>query len=159
MCGIVDANCARDVFGTNRPEIGERFFDWFNTGNGRLIVGGKLYRELYKGSERFRKSAYELQRAGRMRVISEEKVNAETDRLEKEDLCSSDDSHVIALARISGARLLCSNDKDLQRDFGIKSLIDRPRGKVYSTRDKGQYKEYQPNVHGRLLGDRTLCCP
>ena len=83
----------------------------------------------------------------------------EETRLEKKGLCISDDPHVIALARISGARLLCSNDKDLQQDFGTKNLIDRPRGKVYSTRDKQKYKEYQPNVHGKLLANRDLCCP
>ena len=160
MCGILDTNCLSEVFGTNRPEIGEKFFDWFNTRNGRLIVGGKLHREIRRGSEGFRKLAYELGLAGRMRVISEEKVNAETARLDKEGLCKSDDSHVIALARISGARLLCSNDNDLQQDFKNKSLIDRPRGKVYSTRDEnGVFKRYQPNIHGRLLGNRNLCCP
>jgi len=160
MCGILDTNCLSEVFGSNRPEIGKRFFDWFYTGNGRLIVGGKLQRELEKGSEGFRKLALELQRAGRMRIIPEKKVDTEAARLDKEGLCTSDDSHVIALARISGARLLYSNDKDLKKDFGAKSLIDKPRGKVYSTRDEnGMLKRYQPNVHGRLLGNRDLCCP
>ncbi len=160
MCGILDTNCLSEVFGANRPEVGERFFDWFTTGSGRLIVGGELHREFLRGSRGFRKLALELQNAGRMRIISEKKVDTETDRLDKEGLCTSDDPHVIALARISGARLLYSNDKDLKKDFGTKGLIDKPRGKVYSTRDEnGMLKRYQPNVHGRLLGNRTLCCP
>ncbi len=160
MCGILDTNCLPEVFGPNRPEIGEKFFDWFNAGNGRLVVGGKLYTELCNGSERFRKSAYQLQLAGRMRKISDIEVDAQAARLDKKGLCRSDDSHVIALARLSGARLLCSNDADLQKDFGDKNLIDGPRGKVYSTRYKdGKFKKYQSKTHGNLLRNKTLCCP
>lgn len=160
MCGILDANCLHEVFDANRPEVGEKFFDWFNTGNGKLVVGGKLYRELYEGSKNFRKSAQQLLLAGKMTKISDTEVNAQAARLDKQGLCRSNDSHVIALAQVSGARLLYSNDKDLQKDFKTGNLIDEPRGKVYSTRDEnGNVKRYQPNVHGRLLGNRTLCCP
>ena len=30
MCAIIDANVASEVFGTDRPEAGARFFDWIN---------------------------------------------------------------------------------------------------------------------------------
>ena len=39
MCAIVDANVASEVFGTDRPEAGARFFDWINARSGRLFVG------------------------------------------------------------------------------------------------------------------------
>lgn len=160
MCGILDTNCLPDVFGANRSEVGEKFFDWFSAGNGRLVVGGKLYHELYHGSEKFRESAQPLLLAGRMKRVSDEKIDSQAAQLDKQGLCRSNDSHVIALAQVSGARLLCSNDADLQQDFKQKNLLDGPRGKVYSTRDKnGNVKGYQPSVHGKLLGNRTLCCP
>ena len=160
MCGILDTNCLPEVFGDNRPKVGEKFYDWFTTGNGRLVVGGALYRELCTGSEKFRTSANQLQLAGRMRRIPDTEVDAKAACLDEKGLCRSDDAHVIALAKISGARLLCSNDADLQQDFKNKSLLDEPRGKVYSTRDKsGAFKEYKPGTHGRLLGNKTLCCP
>ena len=47
--------------------------------------------------------------------------------------CRSDDHHVIALAQISGARMLFSNDGALQQDFKNIKLIDQPPGTVYST--------------------------
>jgi len=59
----------------------------------------------------------------------------ETHRLKKQKQSkkmqfSSNDLHVLALARVSGARLLYSEDRKLQRDF-TKIL----RGKVYSKVD------------------------
>ena len=55
------------------------------------------------------------------------------DILVERGVCQSNDQHVIALAIVSGARLLYSNDRRLQRDFKDRRLIDPP-GKVYSTR-------------------------
>ena len=46
MCAIVDANAANDVFGENRTEAARGFFDWLATGDGILVVGGELLREL-----------------------------------------------------------------------------------------------------------------
>ena len=45
----------------------------------------------------------------------------------------SDDPHVLALARVSGVRLLYRADKDLIADFKDKRFIDNPRGRVYSS--------------------------
>ena len=45
----------------------------------------------------------------------------------------SDDEHILALARVSGARLLFSGDKDLHDDFKNPKIIGKPGGKVYQT--------------------------
>ena len=37
MCAIVDSNVVSEVFGSNLPPAGEKFFDWLNQGSGRLI--------------------------------------------------------------------------------------------------------------------------
>ena len=42
MCAIVDANVAYEVFGSDRPPAGKRFFDWQSSPRGQLVVGGKL---------------------------------------------------------------------------------------------------------------------
>jgi hypothetical protein len=58
---------------------------------------------------------------------------------EIDGLCESNDQHVIALARVDRqrARVLVTNDQALQNDFKNKSLIDKPRGIIYSpTRHK-----------------------
>ena len=134
MCAIVDANVAHEVFGANRPPAGEAFYKWINAGGGRLVVGGKLLQEL-KSVSGYRRWALEDNRAarGRMRTKGDTEVNARTAELQAEAALRSDDPHVIALAQVSGSRLLYSNDRALQQDFRNRALIDNPRGNVYST--------------------------
>ena len=153
MCAIVDANVVSEIFGSNLPPAGEKFFDWLNKGNGRLVVGGKLLEELEKSSADFRHWGREAQLAGRMIIANKSEVDARTEQIQSEDAIRSDDPHVIALAQVSGARLLYSNDGNLQQDFKNKSLIDDPRGKVYSTSGDGSFQR----SHDRLLKNKNLC--
>ena len=151
MCAIVDANVASEVFGTDRPEAGARFFDWINARSGRLFVGGRLLAELDRTPAR--EWAREALNSGRIQQVRESKVGAKTKQLQDEGQCRSDDSHVLALAIVSGARLLYSNDAALQRDFKDKRLIDSPRGKVYSTLEGSDFQ----HAHQRLLQRKDLC--
>ena len=153
MCAIVDANVVSEVFGSNLPPAGEKFFDWLNKGSGRLVVGGKLFEELKQSSTDFRLWGKEAQLAGKMRIVNESEVDARTEQIQNEGTIRSDDPHVIALAQVSRARLLYSNDGNLQQDFKNKSLIDDPRGKVYSTSGGGSFQR----SHDRLLKDKNLC--
>ena len=153
MCAIVDANVVSEIFGSNLPPAGEKFFDWLNQGSGRLVVGGKLLEELEKSSADFRHWGREAQLAGRMKIVDKSEVDARTEQIQNEGTIRSDDPHVIALAQVSGARLLYSNDRNLQKDFDNKRLIDAPRGKVYST---SVNKSFQPR-HDRLLKNKKLC--
>ena len=153
MCAIVDANVVSEVFGSNLPPVGEKFFDWLNKGSGRLVVGGKLFEELKQSSADFRRWGQEAQLAGKMRIVNESEVDARTKQIQSEGTIRSDDPHVIALAQISDARLLYSNDGNLQQDFKNKKLIDDPRGKVYSTSGDGSFLPR----HDRLLKNKNLC--
>lgn len=135
MGAILDTNVASEVFGSNRPEAGKKFFDWINKGAGKLVVGGKLLEELNSTPAR------EWIRQGilsvRVREEDKAKVKAYTRKLQSKGGFKSDDPHILALAQVSGSRLLYSNDSDLQKDFGNKELVDRPRGKVYSSKRSG----------------------
>ena len=133
MCAILDANIVAEVFAPNQPPAGKAFFDWVNKGIGRLVVGGKLGLELSQASPGFRRWAQEARRSGVMRVANEDQVNARTRKVHREGNYASDDPHILALAQVSAARLLYSNDSALQQDFKNKALIDNPRGSVYST--------------------------
>ena len=151
MCAIVDVNVSYEVFGTNRPKAGERFFERLNSGSLRLVVGRKLLGELNYG-----KAQQWIQQAilaGKVHLETTGTVDEREQKLHEEGRCHSNDTHVIALAQITGARLLYSNDKDLQEDFGNKRLIDRPRGKVYSTNERKDFT----SVHARLLNNLNLC--
>ena len=153
MCAIVDANVVSEVFGFNLPPAGEKFFDWLNKGSGQLVVGGKLLEELEKSSADFRRWGQEAQLAGKMRIVNKSEVDAKTEQIQGEGVIRSDDPHVIALAQVSGARLLYSNDGNLQQDFKNKKLIDDPRGKVYSTSGGRSFQR----SHDRLLKNKNLC--
>ena len=150
MCAIVDASIADQVFGSNRPEAGVAFFNWIKI-RGRLVVGGKLLEELNRTSAR--EWARQALNAGLIRSLSASKVEERTQTLQNEGSYKSNDPHVLALAQVSGARLLYSNDRDLQRDFQNRKLIDSPRGKVYSTLEHQSFRD----SHKRLLRRRDLC--
>ena len=154
MCAIVDANAAHEVFGSNPFEAGDKFFRWINQGSGRLAAGGKLLQELEAGSPDFRKWASQGVLSGKMRILNESEVSARTERIEHAGLHTSNDAHILAVAQLSGARLLFSNDKTLRNDFTNKTLIDKPQGKVYSTLRSKRFTR----AHRRLLGRENLCC-
>ena len=127
--------------------------DWINNGNGRLVVGGLLMSELERSSPGFKAWSSQAQRSGKLLVESAGEVENKTAALSESGACRSNDHHVIALAQVSGARLLYSNDRALQRDFKDKRLIDNPRGRVYSTLVDQEFSD----PHRRLLGRRDLC--
>ena len=150
MCAILDANVAHEVFTANQTGAGREFLRWLTKRQGRLAVGGKLRRELarHRAAKRW---IVEGIRAGRVRAAKDDDVDRLTEELAGS--CRSDDPHVIALARVSGARLLYSNDRALQQDFGDKELLKHPRGKVFSTLET----PHLTDVHQGLLNRTDLC--
>ena len=157
MCAIVDTNAAKDVFCSSPPPAGEKFLNWINKGSGRLVVGGELLEELESGSPDFRDWAAMAVISGKMRIVNRGRVNARTEELRDGQTLKSNDPHVIALAQVSGARLLYSNDGDLNDDFRNKSLINNPEGRVYSTEaENNPNKEFRV-VHRNLLRRNDLC--
>lgn len=153
MCAIIDANVVAEVFGSSRPPAGAKFFDWLHDGKTILVVGGRLLRELSDASNNFSRWAQVVQHSKHMRIVDDAKVNDKTKQLLADRICKSDDEHIIALAQLGGARLLYSNDGDLHQDFDDKSLIDNPRGKVYSTLRNKNFTRGKRD----LLRRRDLC--
>ncbi|MDD9819375.1 MAG: type II toxin-antitoxin system VapC family toxin [Nitrospira sp.] len=160
MCAILDANVVHMVFGSSSSTEGKRFLKWLDSRKGRLVIGGKAKDELYQNGD-FEQWARDESRAGRLVAYDREskrmrfasvveyddtEIEAETLKIEEQKLpFESNDLHIIALARVSGARLLYSRDGKLQKDFKNEHLVHSPRGKVYS-------KE----AHQHLL-DQNLC--
>ena len=150
MCLIIDTNVAalalchpadpefepvyRSLFGEGRPEQ-------------NLVYGGALASE-YDKSGRISSAVQELLRTGRARREDDAEVNRETGQIRAR--CKSNDPHIIALARVSGVRLLCTHDRrsGLMADFKKKSLVDGPRGKVYTKNTRGNL---------RLLSAKCKC--
>jgi hypothetical protein len=96
-----------------------------------LVYGGKLVDE-YNKNYSLRSVIIALDRAGRTKAVPGHSVDTESERVAKSGHASSDDAHILGLARVSGARVLCSEDNPLRADFKNKRLIDKPRGRIYS---------------------------
>lgn len=152
MCAIVDRNAVGELL-KQTHEAAKGFYQWLRD-QGTLVVGGKELREaLYRRSnDKERQAVNELRSAGKIIEINDSAVEKRTNELRKDKSCVSDDEHVIALAQISGARLLYSKDKDLHKDFDKKDLIDNPRGVVYSTLIDTSFSRTR-----RELLDRQVC--
>ncbi len=130
MCAILDANAAAEVLRRDcSPGVAE-FRRWIVQGTGRLVVGGKLRREL-GANENVGMWLQQAILSGRAKSVEDADVDREAELLAEDASCDSDDAHVLALARVSGARLLYSRDEALRNDFTNARLISGPRGKVY----------------------------
>jgi hypothetical protein len=105
----------------------------FELGTARIVYGGQLRRE-YEKNNKLKKLLISLDRAGRADKISDKDVDLVTQNLLRAGRCKSNDHHIIALAKVSGTRLLCTDDKDLQKDFRDPTLISSPRGNVYTSK-------------------------
>ena len=135
MCVIVDANVASRVFlSQDDPEYGALRRSLFGTKQpiARVAYGGKLTDE-YLASSKLRRILVAMKRAGRARLVADEAIERETRKIEK--LCTSNDKHIIGLARAGGVRILCSDDRALCADFWNKALVDKPIGRVYRHRE------------------------
>ena len=153
VCAIVDNNVRHEVFGTQDTQTpaGKYFLDWLDSSRGVLVIGGGLRRELgeYRRFQVWLETAVQF---GRARQIDDTQVDNETGVLETQDI-RSDDPHVLALARISGARLLFTNDRDLQRDFGDRRIIGGTHGRIYTTIERTDIR----TAHRNLLKRADLC--
>ena len=149
MCAIVDANVRDEVFGNAASPAGKFFLDWLTSGKGKLVVGGRLRQELadnHSFTQWFQQAAL----AGRVINVKDVEVESATLEIESQEICRSNDPHIIALAKTRGTQLLFTNDELLQLDF--KKMVHD--GIIYTTRRKKNIT----STHKSLLGRRQPLC-
>ena len=152
MCGVVDNDVAFEVFGDRQTAAGKGFRNWLDSRGGSLAVGGDLLDEL-TANGRFREWYARNVQSGLILQTSRARIAPIRRRLEREGQCSSNDKHVLALAIASGARLLFTNDNLLMGDFRNRNIVPAPRGRIFTTRDRNDFRP----THRKLLGMRNLC--
>lgn len=131
MCVIVDANMASAVFSRPPADEVKPVVRWLLKGKGVLVHGGKLTSELSRVSQA-RKTLVELRRSGKAIDIEAENPSVfATEVAWCKEHCRSNDPHVIAIARSSGARTLVTNDRLAMEDFKNTDLVPKPAGKIY----------------------------
>ena len=151
MCAIVDVNVLGEVFGSAQTEAGKYFYDWLDKRRGILVTGGKLKDEADKNAN-FANELRERIIAGRARQVPDADVDAETVILDAMNVCESDDEHILALARVSDTRILFTNDDALQNDFRNPSIINNPRGQIYTTAVHTDVRR----VHKNMLSPKNV---
>ena len=163
MCAIIDNDVVHQLFGDNPTEPAVHFFRWLSRRNGGiLVVGGRLYRELAQNPN-FLQFFTDRFQAGRARRVDNLIVEAEESRVRRMQT-RSNDTHVLALARVSGARLLFTNDDDLKRDFANPDIIPGTPGQIYTTNRGHRVRSYArqeitrvTDTHRNLLRRNDLC--
>lgn len=152
MCAIVDASVTYEVFGNRQTEAGRHFRKWLDSGRGQVVVGGRLLAELTQNGN-FRRWFQEARRAGgRVRQLRTKTILETEERLDRR-LMRSNDQHVVALALVSGARLLYTDDHALQRDFTNRQVVSGVEGRIYRSRADGRFTD----AHQALLDAPDIC--
>jgi hypothetical protein len=134
VCVIIDANRVSATFGSPPCKDAVPILDWIARGGGKLVYGGGLASEYAKVQSAFH-FVNELRRAGRAFELRKDEVHAEGQLVTAKFDLKSDDPHILAIARLSGARVLFSQDKNLHHDFRNSAIVAKPRGRVYKSRE------------------------
>jgi hypothetical protein len=132
MCLIVDANVASLVLAARPHADFEPVTTALFNRRAVAVYGGQLRRE-YERVTHVLRILVILDRQGSARAVPDLDVDKMTEQVVQEGACQSDDPHIIALARVSDVRLLCSRDRDLHQDFKDPKVL-QPRGSVYQNR-------------------------
>jgi hypothetical protein len=135
MCLILDANLCSVVLKKTNDISYQKLRETIFSNRLTLIHGGKLTQEY--GIAGVLPIIALLAQSGRAIRINEALIDVQLAKIQGR--CTSNDDHVIALARADRqrARVLCTNDQALRTDFKNKALVDNPRGTIYSpTRHK-----------------------
>jgi hypothetical protein len=133
MCVILDTNRFSTALKNPTDPQYLPLLNWILGGQGLLIFGGTKYDEEIDNVAVARTFFAQRLRAGQAFRVPKAEVDAEEAavRLLPHE---SDDEHIVALARLSGARTVCTEDSDLMSDFKDPSLVSKPRGRVYRSK-------------------------
>lgn len=153
MCAIIDINAAAQALGGTPSDAARKFLDSIESKKMKLVIGGAKYNEEIKKNYRII-SYFRMGRLrGYVRLVNDEKVDLAAATMIRNNCCVSNDEHIIALAQVSGARLLYSNDTSLGKDFKNPTLVGGTRGRIYTTRRGPKFTQ----AHKRLLRRNDLC--
>lgn len=126
---IIDANCTFHC--NSEDEDGAPILKGLLSGNLILCICQRLKREILLTplGEIYR----DLSLAGK--IIEPDQEDIEKLIKSINNMCKSNDQHILALAIASGSRLLFSHDKPLHDDFLNQNIVPSPKGKIYQNKN------------------------
>ena len=140
MCILLDANVLSDYLKKTRDMVPVR--EWVDKKGGKIAYSptDDLRREL-KHNHQMREKFKGYMREGKLKVIDKKAVLREQKRIQRKHDLTSNDPHILALAKIGHVQVLVSQDQKLGNDFS--SICG---GKIYKRKN-----------HKHLL--QNLRCP
>ena len=161
MCAILDSDVTNQVGTPSRLGAAQGFYDWLRSRRGGLVYSDKFLKEqiFIKSINNDAKNMIrQFEQSGIAIRVDPAEMEKERKYLLSvaDDITAKEDIEILALARASGARLLFTNDRKLQKDFKNSLLINSPNGRIYTTNDaRTDYSDR----YRTLLGRSDLCRP
>lgn len=113
MAVLIDVNTLPAVFSPSnlQHEDFRPVRDWVLTGRSTIVFGGTCYLEELKKIYRYMQLLLELQKVQKVKVLKKDSVDMAQKHIRTlEANPDFNDSHLVAIVSISGAKVLCSND-------------------------------------------------
>lgn len=164
MCIILDINILSSVFSqaAMKHEEFEPVLKWITEGHGRVVYGGTKYKKELRKTP-YLKIFSLLNIYNRAIPLNDEEVDQEQQYVESlENDPDFDDPHIIAMVRVSGCKLLCSNDTRSIRFIRDKKFYTRPiRPPKFYTKRRNSSILKDENIlpKYRCLNLRTISLP
>jgi len=154
MCLVIDTGCIPKVFDPTNREHG-RFipvWEWINSGRGYMIYGGTKYLTELNRLSRYLRLIAELNRKGRLVIISKTQVDQVSveikQKINKSDL---DDEHLMVIVIVSRCMVVCTDD--------LMAIPYLKMTDIYAGYHVKRPKIYCKLQHGSLCCDRNVRIP
>ena len=141
---LIDVNTIPAVFDAKHQSHKDfkSVLDWLNEGDGKIIYGGKKYKQELTRMSKYNGLFSEYKRAGKALNYDDTKIDArENDIKQKLTLkkistanTRYNDSHIVAILAETKCKLLCSSDAQSYNSIKDVSLYDKStdRPKIYT---------------------------
>ena len=144
MCVVVDTNI-REAFLSGDNKSATLLRAWLEDGRGKLLHAetGKWLEEHERSSGEWRDQVRAYFQSGVLKIVADSDFEAAKRTVSQEETKSGEkDKHVLALAVAGGARLLYTEEENLQHDF--KTVV--AGGKVYPASSRKSDPNKAPTV-------------
>lgn len=150
MAVVVDPPLFIPMLKTSDPRHQE-YFDiknWVVNGKAKFVIGGTQYKNELSRIESILKLLIELDKRNKIYRISDNSVDEDVVNLKRlEPSADFDDPHLVALIRLSHAKIICVNDPRSHKFLKRNDFYDNP---------KLRPKLYTGSRNKRLLNDSNL---
>ncbi len=114
MCIVIDMNVIPSLFSSSAEDHDEfkPILTWITHDSGKIIYGGKKYKQELSKLKKFLRFFSHLKRAGKVIEINDEQVDQYQEELEKKITHRDfDDAHIVAILVVSRCRLVATKEK------------------------------------------------